>query len=179
MASCSNYALSGLAKSCDPSKGGIRDIYVALYSSISAVTVDSGETITAITSGDSSYTWYHFNVRKGTASMTSTLNVDEANGINYVETTLNLQFNRMEAKKRLEMKALSLNELAVIVKDANGAYWFLGENTPVTANGGDSQTGQAVGDGNFYGITLVDQSDSYPKEVAFSAFSSDITEATA
>lgn len=172
MSSCSNYTLKGLAKSCDPSRGGIVDVYVTNFAGISAITYETGNTevISGITM-ESGSSFYHFNIRKGTASFTSTLNVDDANGVNYVSTELTLQFNRMEAQKRLEMKALALNELAIIVKDANGKYWLLGEENPVIANGGQSQTGQAVGDGNFYQITFTDENTSYPKEVLASAFS--------
>lgn len=169
MASCSTYALNGLAKSCCPNKGGIKEVYIAPFDSVTGLTENSGETITAIT-GTSAMTWHVYSLRKGTASMTSTLNVDDANGINYVETTLNLTFPRMDAAKRMEMKALALNELAVIVKDENGKLWYLGKDNPVVATGGDSASGQAIGDGNSYGITLTTQSDTYPQTVDESAF---------
>ena len=171
MSSCSNYTLKGIAKSCDASKGGVVDIYVATFDSISGISYESGNTevVSAITM-NSGKTFYHFNIRKGTASFTSTLNVDAANGVNFVSTELTMQFTRMEAAKRTEMKALALNELVVIAKDANGNYWLLGEQNPVLANGGASQTGAATSDGNFYQITLVDENDTYPKQVLASAF---------
>ena len=97
--------------------------------------------------------------------MTSTLTVDPANGVNYVSTELVLQFTKMETRKRIEMAALAVGELAFIVKDANGIYWFLGKDEPVTATAGTGQTGQAVGDGNFYNITFTDESKSWPMEV--------------
>ena len=97
--------------------------------------------------------------------MTSTLNVDPANGVNYVSTDLVLLFTRMETTKRIEMAALAVNELAVIVKDANGKYWYLGYDEPVAASAGDGQTGTARGDGNRYSITLQDTSTSWPYEV--------------
>lgn len=178
MSSCSSYALNGLAKSCDPSKGGITDIYIANFDTVSAVTANSGEVITAITMSGSTK-FYHYHIRKGSCTLTETLNVDSANGTNYVSSELSLQFTRMEAEKRLEMKALALNELAILVKDANGKIWFLGEENPVMANGGASQTGQAVGDGNFYQITFTDESSTYPREVDADALTSIVAEANA
>ena len=76
-----------------------------------------------------------------------------------------LQFNRMETPKRVEMTALAQNELALIVKDANGKYWLLGKDEPVMATAGEGVTGTARGDRNGYGITLQDTSLEMPFEV--------------
>jgi len=82
-----------------------------------------------------------------------------------VTSDLLLQFNRMETSKRVEITALSLGDLAVIVKDANGKYWYLGKDEPVNASAGDGQTGTARGDANRYTITLQDESLEMPYEV--------------
>lgn len=154
---CISYALAGICGSCDASKGGIVEVLISKYVE-DAATV-SGDVVTAIASGA---TWYRYSFKKNTGSMTSTLNVDDANGINYVSTDLVLQFNKMDTAKRLEMKALSLDDLMVIVKDANGMRWFLGKDEPVSASAGTGQTGQARSDGNFYQITLQANDDSFP-----------------
>ena len=166
---CNNQTLSGIQPSCDASKGGIVEVYIARFSDVpqSAITFDAsatGATITAITATGSTI-WHTYNFKKNTGSMTSTLNVDDANGVNYVSTDLVLQFNRMDTLKRIEMSALALEEVRVVVKDANGKYWFLGLNEPVTASAGTAQTGTARTDGNFYQITLQANDDTYPYEV--------------
>ena len=97
--------------------------------------------------------------------MTSTLNVDPANGVNYVSTDLVLVFNRMETLKRIEVAALALGDLAVIVKDSNGLYWYLGKDEPVVSTAGSGETGTARGDGNKYSVTLQDTSATYPYEI--------------
>ncbi len=161
-----NVNIAGLCRDCETSKGGIVEVYAANYADVtipdSAIT--EGGVITAITIA-SGASFYKYQFRKGTGSMTSTLNVDAANGVNYVSTELVLQFTKMETRKRIEMSALAVGELVFIVKDANGKYWFLGLNEAVTASAGAGQTGQAVGDGNFYSITLTDNSDTFPYEV--------------
>ena len=63
--------------------------------------------------------------------------IDQASGVKYVTTDLVLQFNRMETTKRVEITALSVNDLVAIVKDANGVYWYLGYDEPVNASAGD------------------------------------------
>ena len=94
--------------------------------------------------------------------MTSTLNVDETAGINYVSTELSLVFTKMETAKRIEISALAQGHLAVIVKDSNNMYWYLGKDDYVSASAGSANTGTAKGDSNNYSITLKDESDTFP-----------------
>jgi len=162
MAIC-NVNIAGLCRDCESSKGGIVEVYAFNYGEVVSATTSAG-TISdlSLASGAKAYK-YEF--RKGTGSMTSTLNVDPANGVNYVSTELVLQFTKMETRKRIEMAALAVGELAFIVKDANGIYWYLGKDEAVTATAGTGQTGTAVGDGNFYNITFTDESLTWPMEV--------------
>lgn len=155
-----NQTLGGLILDCSSSVGGIKAVYIANYADVTAIEYD-GETITNFTmSGETKFKKYEF--RKQTGSMTSTLNVDEQAGVNYVSTELNLVFAKMETQKRLEISALSKGQLAVIVKDGNDNYFYLGVNDYVSATAGSGATGQSKGDSNNYSITLKDESDDYP-----------------
>lgn len=158
-----NQTLAGLVNDCATSMGGIVEAYIANYEDVASVTVSENK-ITAITMAESAkFKKYWF--RKGTGSFTSTLNVDPANGVNYVSTDIVLLFSRMETTKRVEMAALSVNDLVMIVKDSNGVYWYFGKDEPVTASAGNGQTGTARTDGNRYSITLQDNSTTWPFEV--------------
>ena len=42
----------------------------------------------------------------------------------------------METAKRLEIGSLLIGNVAMIVKDGNGIYWYLGKDYPVTASAG-------------------------------------------
>jgi hypothetical protein len=163
MAYCSQ-TLTGLTTDCNNNVGGIRIAYIANYVE-DAFTVSGG----AISAIDSAITWYEYNFRKETGNFTSTLNVDAANGVNYVSSEINLVFSRMETLKRIEMKALSLGDLMVIVKDSNDKYWAFGVEEPVTASAGTGETGTARGDGNKYSITLSDIQASFPMELTADA----------
>ena len=147
--------------------GGIAEVWITNHDAVSDVTVDDN-IISAISLADSAkFKRYFF--RRGTGSMTSTYSLDPASGANFVTTDLALQFNKMETAKRIEMSALAVSELAIIVKDNNGKYWYLGYNNPVTASAGDGATGQAFTDANKYGITLQDVSLQLPYEVSAEA----------
>ena len=155
-----SITLNGIQKDCKHNIGGVRKIWIAPYKK-GTTTVDSGK-INAI-SNVADFQGYEFT--KNTASMTSTLNKDLANGTSYVNTEVIVQFNRMETEKRLEVQTLSIGDLQIIVLDNNGIYWFLGNDAPVEASAGTAQTGTAKSDGNFYNLTFTDESFEYPYEI--------------
>lgn len=160
-----SQVLNGIAADCQTNVGGVREVYIANYSDVTAIEVDdSSNMIKTITMADSAkFKKYAF--KKNTSSMTSTLNVDPANGVNFVQTDLSLVFAKQETVKRMEIAKLSLGELRIIVLDANGKYWFLGQEEFVSATAGTAETGTNRTDGNRYSIVLSDYSSSYPYEV--------------
>lgn len=162
---CNNLALSGISLDCTASMGGIKKAWMIPHES-GNFTVSGGE----ITDIDG--TWKAYNFRKNTGSFTSTLNVDGANGTNYVSTEITLQFTKMETNKRLEIATLALGEVDVIVQDSNNEYWGFGVEEPVTVTSGTGQTGTAKGDGNFYQIVLTDEQSSFPMHLTASAIAS-------
>ncbi|MEF2919920.1 MAG: hypothetical protein U0O22_05540 [Acutalibacteraceae bacterium] len=169
MAYC-NQTLAGIQLDCTNSLGGIKTVFIANYGDVIDVQVseEEGTQLGIITdiemASDATFKPYQF--RKQTGSMTSTLNVDEQAGINYVSTELSLVFTKMETAKRLEMTALAKAQLAVIVEDSNNKYWYLGYDDYVSASAGSANTGQSKGDSNNYGLTLRDESETFPYEVA-------------
>ncbi len=158
-----NQTISGLVQDCSTSKGGVSEVYLANFEDVTDITVTDGMVKGITMASGKKFHRYYF--RPGTSSMASTLNVDNAAGVNFVQTLLTMLFSRMETTKRVEMSALAVNDLRAIVKDANGVYWLLGEEEPVIANAGDGQTGTAKTDANRYSITLEDNNGTFPKEI--------------
>ena len=156
--------LNGLDLACERSKGGIKKIYVANYADVASVDVVEGEIAAITMKGDAKFKPYSF--RKETGSLTSTLNKDDKTGLDYVTSELNLVFTKLETKKRMEISALSVGQLAVIVLDNNGIYQYLGKDDYVSVSGGTAQTGTAKSDASSYNITLKDESDEYPFYIA-------------
>lgn len=154
--------LSGITLDCQPSLGGIKKVWLTPYAGVTEVTIGDNNMVSAITNAGE---WYEYQFRKATGSLTSTLNVDETAGINYVSNELSLVFTKMETAKRIEIAALSIGQLCAIVLDSNGHYWFLGKDDYVSASAGAGNTGTAKGDQNAYTITLSTDSDSYPYEI--------------
>ena len=159
--------ISGIAKDCSASMGGIKKAWIANQEDVSAVTVTTGK-VTGLTM-ETSKVFKEFAFRKGVSSFTSTLNSDPANGTSFVSTEINLVFSKMESTNRAEMSALAVGELYVIVQDMNDALWFFGYDEPVVASAGDGQTGVARTDRNGYSITLLDNSKEFPMEATTDA----------
>ena len=158
-----NQTISGLVQDCSTSKGGVSEVYLANFEDVTDITVTDGMVKGITMASGKKFHRYYF--RPGTSSMASTLNVDNAAGVNFVQTLLTMLFSRMETTKRVEMSALAVNDLRAIVKDANGIFWMLGEEEPMIANAGDGQTGTAKTDANRYSITLEDNNSTFPKEI--------------
>lgn len=164
--------IAGITLDCESSLGGIKQVWITQYDNVKSVTVDDETNqISAITL-EADAKWYNYQFRKGTGSLTSTLNVDETAGTNYVSNELALVFTKMETKKRIEIAALSIGQLVVVVEDSNGKYWFLGKDDYVSASAGTGVTGTAKGDQNAYTLTLAADSESYPYELSVEAIQS-------
>ena len=183
---CSNFTLGGYTTDdCSASKGGVLEVYIINYDAISAVGVDGDPSSTAATAGmvtgftantattaPTDTDWHLYQMKRNTASYTSTLNVDETAGVNYVSTDVTIRFNKLQTKARIEMTSLTLAETRVIVKDANGKYWLIGKDEPVVASAGSAQTGVQKSDGSYYELTLQGSDDTYPFEVPQSVIDS-------
>lgn len=174
---CSSITLAGINTGCKDHMGGIKEVYITKKENISALTVTSNQ-ISAITMNTDGATtpaalpWCTYKFRKGTSQFTSTLTTDDAAGTMSFETVLALQFTKQETSKRLEIMALCMDEVAVIVLDNNGKYWFLGYDNPVTATSATAQSGTAFADFGGYNVELTDNSRELPYEVTSSAVES-------
>ena len=160
-----SQTLNGIAAACETNVGGIREVYIANYDDVTAIEVDATSNMIDTITMDTGKKFYKYLFKKNTSSLTSTLNVDPTAGVNFVQSDLALVFAKQETTKRMEIAKLSLGELRVIVKDANGKFWFLGYEEFVSATAGTAETGVNRTDGNRYTITLTDYASSYPYEV--------------
>lgn len=163
--SCNSYALAGIGLGCKDHMGGIKAMWLTDVANITEVTLNTENTeIATITLADSAK-FYKYEFRKGTSSMISTATSDEANGTFSVQTDVSLQFNKMETAKRTQIMAMCLGNMAGIVLDNNGKYWFLGKDQAISASAASGETGVAFGDFGGYKTTLTDNSKEMPYEI--------------
>ena len=157
-----SQTLSGITNDCAANMGGIVKVYLANKADVTVAVTTSK--VTSITMA-SSAKFKEYQFRPGTSSMSSNYQVNQENGVNYVQTDLLLVFTKMETTKRVEVVAMAQGELVALVRDANGTLWFLGFDEPLRLSAGDGLTGTARGDRNGYSVTLQDNSKELPFEV--------------
>lgn len=166
MANCNS--LEGILKGCDNNAGGIYEAYFIDQDSVTGTTVDaSAHTITAIATTED-FTAFQFKRNVGNLVVTPT--IDLVNGSTFYTATLTLAFHKREAVKSRALSILAEGQryLGVIIKDANGLYWYVDY---AQLNGGDEESGTAKADGSKYTVTFVAEMDNRPYEVDSSIIS--------
>lgn len=155
---CKSVTLSGLNAICKEGKGGVVKVWLAPFDATDAkdIVVSDENTVTIPADGFKCYAF-----RRNSASLTSTLEVNENAGNTYT-TELTMDFLKQDATKRLEISAVLASASRAIVRDANGIYHLLGSTYPVEASAATVETGTAVADANHYSITLSDTDDHLP-----------------
>ena len=162
-----NITLSEQNLDCRDSMGGIVEVY-ALADRGDIISINETSGSTGMISGftlEAGSAFVTYKLRKNTGSLVNTYNISEENGTTFVRSELTLVFHKMDTSKRLEISALAIGNMAMIVKDSNGKYWFLGKDEPVTMASGTSQTGVAKGDKNGYDVVLACEGKQEPWEV--------------
>ena len=168
---CNSYTLTGLNTICKESSfGGIKEVLIAPYDDVDSVAVDSSTNLLTPTMVTGKK-FKQYKLLKSTGGLTSTLNTSETT-TSYFTNEVTLQFMKMETSKRMEIMALMMSACAVIVKDANGKYWYLGKDNYVECSAGSATTGTAASDANHYELTLSDTSAELPYEVDASVIAS-------
>jgi len=154
--------LTAITKGCDNNIGGITAIYINDMDNITSTTIDSATYMVDAQVVSSNYEAFEF--RRNTGNFTEETAVDFANGSSFVTATVTLMFHRREASKSKAIKILSegQRDLAIIVKDANGKYWYFPyAQLSATAEG----SGTAKADGSKYSVTFIAENENLAYEV--------------
>lgn len=163
MANCTSYTLAGLNAGCKDSLGGVSKVWLADFDSQTWDVSTGSHTIKP--SATTAFKVYK--LRRGAASMTSNLQVNDNNS--YFQTDLAMNMAKMETSKRIEAMAILMGQTSGVVKDNNGHYWAIGTDRPLEATAGTGETGTAVADANQYTITVQDESAELPYEIVDSS----------
>ena len=166
--------LTGIKNSCDANLGGIRRAWFANFDDFTAAVDEATHTVTALTATTGTSKFYEYEFNRQTGSLTSTITVDEANGVRYYTNTAALVFTKMEATKHAEIEALAKGHLIGIFEDTNGEIWYVGADNYMSAAELTAQTGQAFSDLNGYNTSLSQMSGHLPYKIAYDTFSEHI-----
>jgi len=155
--------LTTITKSCDNNIGGITSIYVNDMENLGTLVYDLANwEVTSFGTLVDEFVAFEF--RRNTGSYTEELQNDFVNGSQFYLQTINLMFHRREAAKSKAIKILGegQRDLAIVVGDANGKFWYF-PNAQLSAV--TEGSGQAKADGSKYAISFVAESEFLAYEV--------------
>lgn len=154
--------LIDIIKGCDNNIGGITAVYVNDMDNITSTTEDDATWEVTAQTVSSRYQTFQF--RRNVGNYVEDYASDLINGSSFVTATITLMLHRREAAASRALKILGegQRDLAVIVLDVNGKYWYF-PYSQLTAVGEGSGTAKA--DGSKYSVTLVAENEFLAKEV--------------
>lgn len=172
------YISSGVSLGCSDGVGGIKSIWVlgatgATAPEVSAVST-SGATgpITGITG---SGTWFQFDLKRNTSSLSQNVQKNFENGTIFFEQVLTAILFKYDQEKRNQLKVLSQNDaIQIIAVDQNDVQYYLGQVHGMYLSGGSAASGTAYGDRNGFELIFTGQ-ESQPANVISGALSSIFT----
>jgi hypothetical protein len=143
----------GISLNCENNIGGLTKVYLTDLDNISTFT-ESGGTVSSITMATASY-FYEFEFNRNSATYNEDLTKDIAAGSAFFTQTLTLTIPRRDVVKRNTLSLLTQRDLAVIIKDSNGFYWYPGATEGMYLSEATSTSGTAKSDGSNYVLTLI------------------------
>ena len=155
------YISQGITLGCSDGTGGLKSIWVlgatgATVPSVSAVSV-TGSTgpITGITGAG---TWFNFELKRNTSSLSQNTTKSFENGTIYYEQVLTAVLYKYDQNKRNELLVLGQNDnIKIIAQDQNDVFYYLGQVNGMYLSGGSAATGTAFGDRNGFELIFTGQ----------------------
>lgn len=142
----------GIPKDCENNIGGLTKLYLTDFDNI-VTYVQSGGTVSSITAASASY-FYEFEFNRNSATFTEDLVKSVEAGSALFEQTITVTIPRRDVAKRNTLALLTQRDLACIIKDSNGLYWYPGSVEGLYLSESTSTSGTAKVDGSNYVITL-------------------------
>jgi len=154
--------LETILKGCDSNIGGITSILINDQDNVVGPVDVTAYVVTDF--GTLTDQFVPFEFRRNTGMYTEEAAIDLVNGSSYYTQTITLMFHRREAAKSKAIKILGegQRDLALVVGDANGKYWYF-PTAQLTAVAEGSGTAKA--DGSKYSITFVAENENLAYEV--------------
>ena len=114
----------GIAKDCESNIGGLTKLFLTDFDNIVNYS-ESGGTVSTITMASASF-FYEFEFNRNSATYTEDLVKSVEAGSALFEQTITVTIPRRDVQKRNTLALLTQRDLAVIIKDSIGLYWYPG-----------------------------------------------------
>lgn len=142
----------GISLNCENNIGGLTKVFLTDFDSVTGLTA-AGGTVSAIDLAQGEV-FYEFEFNRNSAEFTEDLVKSVEAGSALFEQTLTLTIPRRDVAKRNTLGLLTQRDLAVIIKDSNGIYWYPGLVEGMYLSESTSTSGAAKADGSNYVLTL-------------------------
>jgi len=142
----------GISLNCENNIGGLTKLYLTDYDNVLGITA-AGGTISSITMATASV-FYEFEFNRNSATFTEDLVKSVEAGSALFEQTVTVTIPRRDVQKRNTLALLTQRDLACIVKDSNGFFWYPGQTEGLYLSEATSTSGTAKADGSNYVLTL-------------------------
>lgn len=142
----------GIPKDCENNIGGLTKLYLTDFDNIVSYT-QAGGTVSAIIIASAS-NFYEFEFNRNSATFTEDLVKSVEAGSALFEQTTTVTIPRRDVAKRNTLALLTQRDLACIIKDSNGLYWYPGAAEGIYLSESTSTSGTAKADGSNYTLTL-------------------------
>ena len=154
---------SGFALDCRDVVGGIKKLYIAPISSVTAVAQNASGYVTAITAtGD----FYKYELLpRGANSFTENIQADPATGSVAYEPTLSVVFSKLSYENAQKFDLVIKNRMAIIVETKDGSYFLAGKDNGMEVNGGSAASGAAMNEFQGYTLTFSGMEKAFSPEV--------------
>lgn len=154
--------LEDIVKTCDNNIGGITAVYVNDMDNITAVTESEATWLVTAITQSARFQTFQFNRNVG--NYTEDASIDFTNQSSFITATINLILHRRESAKSRALKILGegQRDLAIIVLDANGKYWYFPYSRLSTVGEG---SGTTKADGTKYSVAFIAENEYLAKEV--------------
>ena len=142
----------GISLNCENNIGGLTKLYLTDFDNVVSL-ASAGGTISTITLATASK-FYEFEFNRNSATFTEDLVKSVEAGSALFEQTVTVTIPRRDVQKRNTLALLTQRDLACIVKDSNGFFWYPGETEGLYLSEATSTSGTAKADGSNYVLTL-------------------------
>jgi len=142
----------GIANDCENNMGGVTKLYLTDFNNVDSYT-EAGGTVSVIGLTAATF-FYEFEFNRNSATFTEDLVKSVEAGSALFEQTITITIPRRDVAKRNTLALLTQRDLAVIIKDSNGIYWYPGEVEGMYLSEATSTSGTAKADGSNYVLTL-------------------------
>lgn len=153
----------GFTLDCNEGVGGVKDIYLANWSSFDGSVVVTNGVITTLPTADV----FRYQPNRNTGALTITPTSNLENGTLYYMHVIEMTLGKLAVNKKEELELLSKAKVVAFVRLFDDNILMCGRTDGMFLTAGTYQSGKAKGDLNGYTLTLTAEEPNQPEFLQF------------